>query len=91
MARSDRSPSDHNCPAQDTHDGDGATSTAIAQGRLLTITEVAELTGLSVGTLYHFVSAKRIPVIRFSSRCLRFRPSDLEAWFETKRQAVKIN
>ena len=50
--------------------------------RLLTIGEVAAMTGLTVGTLYHFVSQNRIPVVRISSRCLRFRRSALLAWFD---------
>lgn len=50
--------------------------------RLLTIREVAELTGLSVGSLYHFVSEGRIPVIRISGRCLRFRLSALYEWWD---------
>jgi predicted DNA-binding transcriptional regulator AlpA len=37
---------------------------------------------LAVGTLYHFVSAKRIPVVRLSRRCIRFRYSDLINWIE---------
>jgi excisionase family DNA binding protein len=49
--------------------------------RLLRIEEVAELTGLAVGTVYHLVSQKRIPVVRISSRCIRFRLSSLESWF----------
>jgi excisionase family DNA binding protein len=49
--------------------------------RLLTIKEVSELTGLAVGTIYHLVSQKRIPVIHVSSRCIRFRVSSLERWF----------
>jgi excisionase family DNA binding protein len=49
---------------------------------LLTIEEVAELTGFSVGSLYHWVSQGRIPVIRFSARCIRFRRSDIDAWLE---------
>jgi excisionase family DNA binding protein len=48
--------------------------------RLLTIDDLAALTGFSVGTLYHWVSQKRIPVVRFSARCVRFRRSDIEAW-----------
>jgi excisionase family DNA binding protein len=51
--------------------------------RLLTVEEVAELTGLAKGSIYHFISAKRIPVIRLSRRCVRFRKSDLQAWFDT--------
>lgn len=54
--------------------------------KLLTIREVADLTGLSVGTLYHFVSESRIPVIRISRRCIRFRQSALTAWFDSLTQ-----
>jgi len=62
----------------------GAVRTGLAMERkeLLTIEEVAELTGFSVGTLYHWVSEGRIPVLRFSARCIRFRQSDIDAWFE---------
>jgi excisionase family DNA binding protein len=49
---------------------------------LLTIEEVAELTGFSVGTLYHWVSQGRIPVVRLSARCIRFRRSDIDEWLE---------
>jgi len=49
---------------------------------LLTIEEVAELTGFSVGTLYHWVSESRIPVRRFSSRCIRFNRGAIEAWMQ---------
>jgi excisionase family DNA binding protein len=49
---------------------------------LLSIQDVAELTGLSVGTLYHWVSQRRIPVVRFSARCIRFRRADIESWLE---------
>jgi excisionase family DNA binding protein len=58
------------------------TSNDFGGDRLLKIDEVAELTGLAVGTLYHLVSEKRIPVVRISSRCIRFRLSSLEDWFE---------
>lgn len=50
--------------------------------RLLTIREVAEITGLTVGTLYHFVSEKRIPVVAISARCVRFHPAQLDEWLE---------
>jgi excisionase family DNA binding protein len=58
-------------------------SQLLSADRLLTIDEVAELTGLAVGTLYHFVSQKRIPVVRLSKRCIRFRQSDLSDWIQT--------
>jgi excisionase family DNA binding protein len=55
----------------------------LSADRLLTINEVSELTGLAVGTLYHFVSQKRIPVVRLSKRCIRFRQVDLSEWIQT--------
>ena len=54
------------------------TDTAI----LLTAGEVAKLTGFAEGTIRHFVSQRRIPFIRISSRCVRFRRSDIETWLE---------
>jgi len=49
---------------------------------LLTAAEVAELTGFAEGTIRHFVSARRIPVVRISARCVRFRRSDVDSWLE---------
>jgi excisionase family DNA binding protein len=50
----------------------------MSDDRLLDVNEVAEFLGLAVGTVYHLVSQKRLPCIRLSARCLRFRRSDLE-------------
>ena len=47
---------------------------------LLTVNEAASLTGVSPGTLYHWVSEGRVPVVRLSRRCIRFSKSDLEEW-----------
>ena len=49
---------------------------------LITAGEVANLTGFAEGTIRHFVSQRRIPFIRISPRCVRFRRSDIEAWLE---------
>jgi excisionase family DNA binding protein len=57
--------------------------------RLMTIKEVSELTGLAVGTLYHFVSQQRIPVVRLSKRCIRFRYSDLLNWIQSFTQEIR--
>ena len=59
------------------------------EDRLLTICEAAALTNLSVGTLYHFVSQKRIPVVHISKRCIRFRQSDLFDWIRTLTQKAR--
>ncbi len=67
----------------------------VAEKMLLDIREVSELTGLSVSTLYHWASQGRIPVIRLSRRCIRFRKSDLEEWIsllaEPARDAQEVS
>src|SRR5262249_9723979 len=47
---------------------------------LLTISEVATLTGFHEGTLRHWVSEGRIPFVRISARCVRFRRDAIERW-----------
>jgi prophage regulatory protein len=48
---------------------------------LLNIRQVAKYLGVASGTLYHWLSEhKGPPPIRLSSRCVRWRPSDVEAW-----------
>ena len=55
---------------------------------LLNIQQVATYLRVSTGTLYHWLSQRRgPPPIRFSSRCLRWRLSDVEAWVEEKVNA----
>lgn len=51
---------------------------------LMDIRGASAFTDLSVGTLYHFVSEGRIPFIRISRRCIKFRRSDIEAWLLEK-------
>jgi excisionase family DNA binding protein len=51
---------------------------------LMDIRGVSVWTSLSIGTLYHFVSQGRIPFIRISKRCIKFRRSDIEAWLLEK-------
>ena len=60
-----------------------STDRNVVSDRLLTIDEVAAMTGLAVGTLYHFVSQERIPVVRLSKRCLRFRQFELSDWIQS--------
>jgi excisionase family DNA binding protein len=57
--------------------------------RLMKIDEVAQITGLAKGSIYHLVSQKRIPVVRLSKRCIRFRLSSLEQWFEELTEEVE--
>jgi excisionase family DNA binding protein len=51
---------------------------------LLNTRELAALTGFSEGTLRHWVSQGRLPVLRISARCVRFRFSDIQEWLAAK-------
>jgi excisionase family DNA binding protein len=53
--------------------------------RLLTVRELAERLGISVGTAYHWLSQGRLPCVRFSSRCVRFRESDVKELLDQLR------
>ena len=45
--------------------------------RLLTVVEVAALLNLAEGSVYHMVSQGRLPCVRLSARCLRFKESEI--------------
>jgi len=57
-------------------------SAAIDSDRLLEVEDVAELLRMSVGSIYHLVSESRVPCVKLSARCLRFRSKDLNEWLE---------
>jgi excisionase family DNA binding protein len=60
------------------------------EDRLLTAVEAAQLLNLkNVGTIYQMVSAKRIPVIKLSARCIRFRRKALLEWVESMAHAAE--
>jgi len=54
--------------------------------RLWNIEEFATFVGIAVGSAYHLVSQGRVPVVKISSRCIRFRPSEIAAWVESRTQ-----
>ena len=66
-----------------------ADPTTNTQDRLLNVGEIAELLGLAKGTIYHLASEGRIPCVRLSARCLKFRLSEVVAWIESKSQKEK--
>jgi excisionase family DNA binding protein len=47
---------------------------------LLTVREVAELLGVAPGTIFHWAAQGRLPCVRLSQRCLRFKKSEIEEW-----------
>lgn len=46
--------------------------------KLLTVNELAEVLNIAPGSVYHWISQNRLPVVRFSKRCVRFRESDVK-------------
>lgn len=56
---------------------------------LLNIQELASWLGMSVGTLYHLVSQQRLPVVRISARCIRFRRREIEGWITAHLSPVR--
>ena len=50
---------------------------------LVDIKELSELTGLTVGGLYHLVSPHRIPCVKLSQRCLRFSLPAIREWLDS--------
>jgi excisionase family DNA binding protein len=63
--------------------------TTLEEARLLTAKEAADFLRISIGTLYHWVSERRIEPIRFSSRCIRFRLGDLISWVHEQRRTLR--
>ena len=58
----------------------------IEEDRLWTIIEAARFLNLSPQSLYHFISQQRVPVVRISSRCVRFSRRALLEWVESLSQ-----
>jgi excisionase family DNA binding protein len=56
--------------------------------RYMNVDHLAALLGVSRKTAYGWVSAKTILHVTFSGSVLRFKPSDIEAWAESRAVAV---
>ena len=58
---------------------------------LLTPSEVAQITGLSIETLAQWRSQRRgIPFVKVSRNCVRYRQSDLDRWLEEHIVSVVV-
>ena len=68
------------------HSSIAAGAEAMTDDRLWNIEEFAKFVGIAVGSAYHLVSQGRVPVVKLSARCIRFRPSEIAAWIESKTQ-----
>ncbi len=51
---------------------------------LLTYPQAVAFLGMPIGTLYNWVSQKKIPFVRIGDRTIRFRKNELAAWLEAR-------
>jgi excisionase family DNA binding protein len=56
--------------------------------RLLTVRELAERLRVTPTCVYRWLAEFRLPAIRFSKRCVRFRESDVEKMLEQMAQSA---
>jgi excisionase family DNA binding protein len=54
---------------------------------LLTARQVAELLGVSVGSLLRWARAGQVPATKLPSGAVRFRPEEIDRWLETRAMA----
>ncbi|MGL5914162.1 MAG: helix-turn-helix domain-containing protein [Bacteroidales bacterium] len=59
--------------------------TLIGAKNVLTIDEVAVITGLAKGYVYRLTSSKRIPHYKLNGRNLYFKKDEIEAWLMQDR------
>jgi excisionase family DNA binding protein len=57
--------------------------------QLLTVKEAARFLRIQPSSLYHLISQRRLPVVRISSRCVRFKLSALREWIEGLSQPAE--
>jgi len=54
------------------------------EDKLLTIRELCTMLHMKPAGVYGLVHYRKIPVVKLSSRCLRFRLSDIQSWIQAK-------
>jgi len=54
------------------------------EDKLLTLKELCQMLHMRPASVYALVHYKRIPVVKLSSRCLRFRLGDIQSWIQSK-------
>jgi len=73
---------------------DAIESEKMIENNLMDVRQVAELLGLVPGSVYHLISEKRLPVVRLSSRCVRFRRCDIDRWIAERvvdAKAIRVS
>lgn len=58
------------------------------QKAYLSYSELSQLTGLNINTLYSFVRKKQIPHERITSRLVRFNKAKILEWIDSKQVQI---
>lgn len=58
--------------------------------KLLTVKELALLLGVTPTCVYRWLGENRLPVVRFSKRCVRFRQSDIQELVESLKRSGTV-
>jgi excisionase family DNA binding protein len=59
--------------------------------KLLTVKELAVFLGVTPTCVYRWLGENRLPVVRFSKRCVRFRESDIQELVEGLKCSESVN
>jgi excisionase family DNA binding protein len=57
--------------------------------KLINVDEAAEILCLSKRTVWQMALERRLPCVRLSKRCVRFRASELSRWIEERSEAAE--
>jgi excisionase family DNA binding protein len=57
--------------------------------KLMDKKELAEVLGVTVKTIDKWVSERRLPFVRITGKCVRFIPSEIQAYFVKKETLPK--
>ena len=66
------------CTGMGTHAEGRSSEKQRASTNLISVSQAAERLGVSKRTLQGWIAARRIPVVRLTSRCVRIRPADVD-------------
>lgn len=65
-------------------------NTLLAAKKVLDLSDVSALTGMSKSTLYRLTSEKKIPHYKPTAKLLYFDRNEIEAWMKQNRVSTRI-
>jgi len=59
--------------------------------KLLNVQQVAEILGVTPGTVYQYIYRGEIPYIKLNDKSIRFLPEEIEKWIKSKARRESLN